>query len=271
MQLDVKGGALSVTADPSRGGKVTSLRDETGYEWLTQRGAATTDPGSAFTDAEMAGWDECAPSIVECEVNGVVIPDHGDLWDANFRVAGDTLSAIGHTFGYRFERTILQIDDGVRFAYRATAGLSPVPFLWAAHPQFRAPRGSRVSLQNVDSVIDVMADGHPSFAWNDELATVHSLPPGGTRKLYVPPDVPVSNAAIILEDGRGLSLSWPTQCPYLGIWFDNCRYSQEPVIALEPSTGYFDSLDRAIAYGRAPIIDPGEVFEWFVDVRLMSR
>ncbi len=56
------------------------------------------------------------------------------------------------------------------------------------------------------------------------------------------------------------------ELPYLGIWFDRGAYSREPVIALEPSTGYYDSLATAVELGRVPRLEVGVPFEWYVDL-----
>ena len=55
---------LVVRVDPARGAKITSLVDADGTEWLTQSdGRGIPAPGTSFVDAEMARWDECAPTI----------------------------------------------------------------------------------------------------------------------------------------------------------------------------------------------------------------
>lgn len=277
----IGGGGLTATVDPARGAKITSLVDAQGVQWLAQGTGVEVPAGAAFTDAEMAGWDECAPSIVACEVGGRVIPDHGELWDSVFEATGSTVCRRGD--GYLFERTIEPTETGLRFRYEATATEGALPFLWAAHPQFVAPPGTRIALpQQVARVVDVtngdvmtdrdmangevVTDGTPTLRWDEELATIDTVEDGGSRKLYVDPATPVFEASLVRPDGATLSMHWSPESPYLGLWYDNRAWSRKPVIALEPSTGYYDSLARALASSRVAIIDPGHPLRWWLEV-----
>lgn len=259
------GGGLTLAFDPARGAKITSIWAG-GTEWLAQPDdRPTPQRGTAFTDAEMAGWDECAPSIVACTVGQYLIPDHGDLWDQPFALEGARAVAVGSSFPYRFEREIVPTSRGVRLHYRATALAEAIPFLWAAHPQFSAPPGTRVVLDDMDGVVDVLAEGEPTIAWDVATSSIDSLDDGGSRKIYVSPDSPTFVARLERLEGV-LELRWSQECPYLGVWFDHCAYSREPVIALEPSTGYYDSLDRAAARGSVVRIPAQGSIEWWLDI-----
>lgn len=264
--MRVAGGGLTAVVDPARGAKITSLVDADGVEWLAQAepGAPV---GAAFTDAEMAGWDECAPSIVACTVDGAPVPDHGDLWNVPFEELPDgTLRAHGASLDYRFERRIEPTSDGLRLHYSALALSRPIPFLWAAHPQFLAPHGTRVVVPGVVVVEDVMVHPRASMPWSDELSTIDTVREGGCRKVYVLPERAVASADLLRGDGRTLRMSWSAAAPYLGIWFDHGAYSREPVIALEPCTGYYDSLETALALARVAYLEVGTPLEWWVDL-----
>ena len=266
MTLVVRGEGLTATVDPGRGAKIVSLVDAAGVEWLAQADRTSIPaPGTAFVAAEMAGWDECAPSIVACTVDGVPIPDHGELWDVPFDTQGDTTSATGTSLGFRFARTIAPTADGLLLSYRAETTGGPIPFLWAAHPQFAAPPGTRVELPpQARSVVDVQHDDLPSRPWSSALDGIDSVRPGGTRKWYVDPAQTVRGARLVRGDGPVLTMEWSVHCPYLGVWFDHGAYSREPVIAIEPSTGYFDSLATAQRSGRVATIEPGRPLTWWV-------
>lgn len=252
---------IRAIVDATRGAKILSMRDSTGREWLAQA-APTARRGDDFLTAEMAGWDECAPSIVACEWGDRAIPDHGDLWNAVFDRRGDTVSARGSTLNYYFERTIQPIDGGLRLSYRAEALERDIPFLWAAHPQFAAPRGTRVRVVVTD-VVDVQAATLPVVPFDGSIDTVEE---GGCRKVYLQPDEQVTEAELVRPDGGRLRMRWSDNLPYLGIWFDK-RYSREPVIAIEPSTGYFDSLANAVERERVAMLRRGEPLHWWLELR----
>ncbi|MFN8447667.1 MAG: hypothetical protein U0521_03490 [Anaerolineae bacterium] len=73
------------------------------------------------------------------------------------------------------------------------------------------------------------------------------------------------------DDGAWLRLSWdPSQIPYLGIWVDEGSYNPASTVALEPSTGYYDSLTRAWRNNRVMRLPPGAPQRWWLDVAVGS-
>jgi hypothetical protein len=272
--VSVSGAGLTATVDPARGGKIVSLVDPSGKEWLAQPSRPSVRPpreNATFVESDPSGWDECAPSIDACSVDGREIPDHGDLWTASWRVtrtAGDELdmSVTGRSLDYRLSRTISPTPTGLRFEYQATTEHHCAPFLWAAHPQFVSPTGSRVELPRVvRTVVDVLSPDNDHLQWSAAIASIDSLKPGGFRKVYADPVTPVSSATLRHPDGAALTLSWEG-CPYLGLWFDNGVYASEPVVAIEPSLAFRDSLAWAVKNGTHATIEPGKTLRWSLEV-----
>lgn len=268
--LAVRGDGWEVLVSPRRGGKIVSLR-RGGVEWLAQPElplAPAAAPGASFVEAEMCGWDECAPSIVACTVGGHPVPDHGELWTARWRAQGAWLATTGETFGYRFARRIAPRGARIRIDYRVRAGDAAVPLLWAAHPQFSAPPGSVVQVSPPQAgAVDVLATPPAPVGLSPELLAVATVPADGCRKLYLEPDRRAAEARLVRPDGTAVRLTWDVAvAPYLGIWFDRGAYSREDVVALEPSTGFYDSLAGALDAGRVPVVAPGTELAWWCEV-----
>jgi len=274
---------MAVTVLPRRGAKIASIVDvRSGREWLEPPDGVIGEPreyGSVFTDGEMSGWDEMVPTIVSCEYpaephQGARLPDHGEVWAVEWTVKrdGDTLvcSTAGRALPYRFSRTLRAEGPTLWLDYElAVDGPGPLWLLWAAHPQFAVHEtGTRIVLPpDVHHLVDDMADpaivGWPSTS----LETSARLPEGVGRKLYVPPEHEVGSASLVDGDGSWLRLAWdPAVVPYLGIWLDNRAYSRRPVIALEPTTGYYDNLAVAYSTKRVPMIHPAAPLRWTVEV-----
>jgi galactose mutarotase-like enzyme len=259
---------------PSRGGKLASL-EFSGSEWLLQPAPVPPPPaaGSPFVDAGLWGWDEMLPTIDPCTiaVDGAQrsLPDHGEVWTEAWTVDGDALACSGRALPYRVERTAaVSGPSAFSLSYRlTTSSADPVPVLWAAHPQFRARPGCQAVLpEEVTSVLDVHApDGPVGRAWSPEA--LWELAEGGSAKLYVPPEVRVGWAGLIQADRRWLRLRWDADVvPYLGIWLDRSSLAREPVIALEPATGFYDSLARAVDAGRTAWVSADAPLTWRLDV-----
>lgn len=268
--LGVRGDGWSARVSAARGGKIVSLRSD-GVEWLAQPLLPLPPPavpGAAFTDAEMCGWDECAPTIVAGTAAGCALPDHGELWTQRWDVAGDRLAVRGPSFGYRLERRLVPRGPALRLEYVLAAGVQDVPFLWAAHPQLVAPRGSVVRVATTATqVLDVMADPALPVPLRPELCAVDTLEPGGCRKFYLGPEDRASSASLVRPGGRTLTMTWdPAVTPYLGVWLDRGAYSREPVVAIEPSTGFYDSLAPALDRGLVPVVPAGSELTWWCQV-----
>jgi hypothetical protein len=258
-----------MSLDRTSGGKITSLKDEDGREYLAQAEPGFRGPQNTatFTQGAMCGWDECAPSIDEVTVGDWHIPDHGDLWSQSFAVSGNTMSARGTSMPYSFHRTASASHTGIDLAYEVTSEEGELPFLWAAHPQFIAPPGVRLLLEH-PAVLNVSSTPPAPLPWSPEMADVSALPAGSSAKYYVAPETPSSWATLEYPWGVSLTLRWSTAAPYLGIWLDNAEFSREPVIALEPSTGFYDRLDRAMENDRVSRVSPGSPLKWSIDISL---
>ena len=285
-EVRLSSAALEVAILPAHGGKIASLRAKaSGREWLAQPASplrVAPAYGSSFTAGDLCGWDEMMPTIVACRypspdpARNVMLPDHGEAWTLEWKVLQKTsdsalMALDGRALPYRLERRVSLAGQGMRLAYQLTAASSePLWLLWAAHPQFACAGGARVVLPgHVRALLDVTAPGQPSRrGWPGEApGSVHALAPGEGRKLYVEPDVSVSRAALVDDEGNWLRMSWdPASVPYLGIWLDNRAYAREPVAALEPSTGFYDDLALAWRNGRVPRVRAGAPLRWWVEV-----
>jgi hypothetical protein len=273
--VEVAGGPVHARFAPARGGKIVSLVDASGREWLAQPHPPLAPLGSTgFVDGDMCGWDECAPTIDACSITGgapAAVPDHGEAWSAEWQDFGDGwFGYAGRALPYVFARAIVATAAGLRLRYRVEVARS-MPFLWAAHPQFAAPPGTRVllpsSVESVTGTYGVVGD----HVWGADLARVDGLPVGGARKVWLRAEDRVGWAALERPDGARLRLSWdPSLVPYLGLWFDHCAFSREPVVAVEPATGWRDRLDLAAAGGAVSWATPEAPLEWWIDVEVVD-
>ena len=249
----IGGPVLSVGIAPQRGGKIVSLEDDTGREWLAQPSAPLPPParGDAdFVAAGLAGWDECAPTVDPDTYEGVPLGDHGDLWSQAWTVQGAAMRATSPSLGVELTRSLSTTGRGVRFEYVARSTRA-VPLLWAVHPAFRAPAGSRLQLP-ADTRL-VAQDGSPLGA---EALELDAYEPGVCRKFHADPDQRVGWASLVLASGERLTMRWSASLPYFGVFIDTGMLYDEPVVLIEPQTGWRDSLTDAIANGRVATVTP---------------
>ncbi len=271
VSTDLSGNPLVITVVPQRGGKITSLASPS-HEWLSQPAGELplrSPCGLGFVEAEMCGWDECAPTIVAGQTAaGTVLSDHGDLWDQawHWSRTAEALTTWAHglDWAYTLTRTIRPIEGGFRLDYEVSSkDPVPQPFLWAAHPQFLAEPDSWVELEGVTQVVDFQAPERP-------LAVDRSLqrvPDGTSRKFWTLPGDVVQRATLHHPDGRRLDLSWTGEAVrWCGVWIDAHEYSADRVIAIEPATGWHDSASRAQANQTVLTLAPGARAAWTLEL-----
>jgi galactose mutarotase-like enzyme len=290
---------IRLTCVPGMGGKIVQLLDKRGgYEWLVEAGERPFHPveyGAVFTRQDMSGWDEMFPTIDadtyprDGKFRGSKLPDHGEVWSIPWDLSAEkdriALTVEGLALPYVFERTITFLDaDTLRFDYRVTnKGDEGFIYLWAAHPQFRATPHLRIRL---NEAVNEVCNAYPRPLWGDH-GMRHTFPAAraadgqvyaldrryqgdepACHKVYVPPERPIYSAALADEmTGYALHLRWTQPVCYLGILVDTRMFNAESVIALEPSTSFYDSLTRACKMERTPLLAAHEQHTWSLDLQ----
>jgi len=256
----------------ARGGKIASLTGPDGHEWLAQAaGPIPVDPTPVFTDAEMCGWDECAPTITPCRQDGIDYPDHGELWANPWELVESDATSCALAFtsprgDYRLERRASVTGSTLAITYCVTALGRPIYWFWTSHPQFAVGEGAFITWAGQGAPIaDTDQAGAPLKPWDPDFARIGTLPQHGSRKFYLNPAEFVASAQIH-DDGRVLQMSWNKGLPYLGFWMERSRFARTDIIALEPSVAYYDDLSLAVGLGTAPLLPPGRPYFWDVKV-----
>jgi galactose mutarotase-like enzyme len=298
--------SLELVLIPSLGAKVSSLRDlRNGREWLwknPRRAYASAPHGSSYIQvADTGGWDECFPSVMECNYpsppwEGAFIQDHGELWtqapelevvEAEDGVALTTRWK-GVELPYSFERTILLASGSERmqFEYRVTNdGDSPIQWIWSAHPilaiepgmELLVPEDARFNLMGALPSQLVTQKTGLEFPLVLNGVPVSPLPemPGYAVKIWSDP-LTEGWASLIAADGE-LRMRWDTKLlPQLGIWLNLGGWAGDggaPYynLGLEPCIGAQDSLADAVTqFHLFETLNPGEERNWWVEVELAA-
>jgi galactose mutarotase-like enzyme len=285
--LTIENEQLKVELVPQLGGKLVSMiYKPTGKQWLLDSGTRPLEQpafGSTFTDWDMSGWDECFPTIIACPSGvdeHILLPDHGELWSlpGTCKVEEGTVDCTiaSPQLPYRFSRRLSLVDaDRVRLAYRAeNDGDKPIPFLWVPHPQFAITERTRLLLPDAMERMLCVFGGKKlalgnSYSWKD----VSQLSPnvtGDARKFYYEGKVTTGWSGLYEEESSNyfiMSVS-TDKVPYIGIWIDEGMINDRVTCALEPSIGYYDSLEKAISNGTAQVIPAKGSFEWEIELSL---
>lgn len=301
--LALETASLRFVTVPGMGAKIVSLFDRrANREWLLppiNRGFQPVPYGAPFVEQDMSGWDEMFPTIGACHYpldgryQNSALPDHGEVWAIPWHIEDVTtnsirLSVMGRALPYRLTRTVQVLSDQqrIRLAFEViNTGEVPLVALWAAHPQFVVDENTRIKLpESVQRVINVHQTRDwgtvgQAYPWSEaeaddgqwhRLDCIGAADRHNCRKFYLPPDQPVSWAALQQgDDGDWIRLSWDADSvPYLGIWVDEGMYNAAPTAALEPATGYYDKLDLAWQNKRVMHLPPNEPVRWYLDIEV---
>jgi hypothetical protein len=279
--VTIENDLLRMDVWPLTGGKISSLVDKADkFELLFNYPAelpTRAQYDAPYSNGWYAGWDECFPGIgpgkyVGHPYDGIGIPDHGELWGLP-TVAVPTKDGIttvwhGLRFGYRLTRK-LSLEGPSLVAEYTLVNLAPFDFrfVWAAHGlmSLAAPveldpgRGTEFRFSHD-------ADGRErteTFQWprasDDDLSRPDALPPKRGWKVFSAD--PIAAPAVVRYPSRGRSVTIAyeseDQLPaYWGIWINTGGWAGHHHVAIEPTTGRFDQLDRAVRDNSAGTVGP---------------
>ncbi|QGQ94547.1 hypothetical protein EHS13_06445 [Paenibacillus psychroresistens] len=291
---------MKVIVVPEIGAKIVSLfYKPTQKEWLLDSGQRPFLPlgvDALFEKSDMSGWDECFPTIDACKYPlqgkhyGNLLPDHGEVWSLPWHAAIEpeslNLKVKGSCLPYVFQRKMSFIADGVmRLEYEVT-NLSDedLAMMWTAHPQFIATSDMAIHLPEAIKQMICVHGGNSLVAnetvYNWPIASVSGQDKHldtmdfgveqDSRKLYYAGEVPEGWSGLSCSKSADYLLFQVSQeqVPYLGIWVDEKHYNDRITCALEPSSGYYDSLAAAVANGKSALVLAGKTLTWQLDVSL---
>ena len=268
---------LRVDVAPSIGGRIVHVQDkETGYQFLWHNERLRLErsaPGSAYDPHFYGGVDEVLPSDVPEFFNGVMNPDHGELWTLplDSRMDGDALALAGvlPSCGLAYERRLsLKADEPVivldyRLENRADERRI---FLWKMHAALNVEPGDQIVCPaRKASVAD------PQWSrWGNVAPFSWPIVEGRRADLIPPPDGTTDFIFLYdLQDGtmgwrshsRGLEFTvhfdrrvFPYACYFASYGGLDGHYTA----ILEPCTAMPVSVNEAARLGQCSSLEPGE-------------
>jgi galactose mutarotase-like enzyme len=297
----IQAGNCSISVLPHLGGKIASIRLK-GRELLQAPLApfALRSRDMAFDASDASGWDECLPSVAECDVQTAAgaahIPDHGDLWRVEWQpVDGDgcsvELQAECFSLPLQLRRKLELTEDAkgshLQLKYNLTNhGSASVPWSWAAHPLFAVESDDRIVLpESIRSLLlegtggGRLGAGGDLVSWpvatladgsSSDQSVAHSIKSNIGDKLFAGPLAASENWCALERPSVGVRLRFrfdTSEIPYLGLWICYGGWPERPgpkqmCVALEPSTAPVDSLARPGPWSR--VLAPGKSYSWSV-------
>ena len=289
--LCLNNGLLSATILPELGGKIVSLKDRNGREYLSRsdRPYVRRTFGMGYGKTEFDGIDECFLSVSASTYpaepwKGRKVADHGEVCQVAWRQErgpGVLLAASGVNFPYTFRRRATLDGRTLVLDYIVTnESDSPLHYVYAFHPLFVGEKGCRLGLADGAGVTVGLArkkflgDTGVPRRW-DELRdqegklfrdTMFTENSGRYWKLYSK-RLGKGELSLRYRDGSAVSLEWPVEkMPYFAVWCSEGAVGGLHHVGLEPTNSTTDGLADAYAKGETSVIPPRRSVSWQIRV-----
>jgi hypothetical protein len=295
--VKIENDSISIEVWPTLGGKVSSLIDKVDqYDLLFNYPAELPDSpryDSSYGNHWSCGWDECFPAVAPSvyprhPYNGIAVPDHGELWGIPATTAvpakdGITTVFHGLRFGYRLTRKVYLEANAVTAEYTLN-NLAPFEFryVWCMHAllsmvqpvQIVNPEAGLYRLSHNESGdhLDVPYNW-PTTPTGEDFSQPAMLPARRAWKSYSTDPIERTLTLVYPTRHRRLTFEYSSvdgQPAYWGIWINTGAWAGKPHLAIEPTTGRYDEIDRSIKDASAGLVGPFEKRQWSVKCTLSS-
>lgn len=280
--VTIENDAIQLDVWPQLGGKVSSLVDKAdGFELLfgypVEYPIEHSQYDLPYTKGWYAGWDECFPTIAASKYvghpyDGIPVPDHGEIWSLPTTAVPtkDGITTVWHglRFGYRLTRK-LYLDGSSVVAESTLVNLAPFEFrfVWALHPLMSMAVPVELDLPgNPRFRLSHDAAGHEiqqEFVWpitqehGENLSKPTELPGNSGWKVFS--SLPITSPMTIRYPTRSRRVtveyrSEDGMAAYWGIWINTGGWGSHRHFSIQPTTGRYDQIDRAIKDGAAGMV-----------------
>lgn len=296
--VKIENSFLTVVIIPEIGGKIASIyRKDKNFELLFQNKEEvykTPEIYAPFEQYDAAGFDDAFPTIDKCSViaegKKIEYPDHGEIWSAKFdyKINDETvmLKYDSRILDYSYKKNIHLQHDRVIVQYSIeNSGKVKFPCIWAMHCLINCEKDMQLLFpEGTDKVINV----HES-RYLGEISSVHSYPMtmgvnGSPMHLDKILDSSADNeekyyAFGEIKEGK-CGAYYPSKnvtynvyfekekLPYVGFWVTEGGFRGDFNCAMEPTNGFYDSIDIASREKKLQILKPGEILQFKIEIEL---
>jgi len=278
---------------PNLGGKIASFYHKPKeFELLFQHKGdiyQKPDLNSDFAAFDASGFDDCFPSIAkETFMYGntaVACPDHGEIWCSAFSYEALSQSTVrlkmtSKLLPYRYYKTISLTKSGLELEYEIiNDGNDDFHCFYTVHLLMNCYQDMHIFMpEDVNSVVNVvdssylgryLTEHHYPITKDTQgntyrLDRVFPRTAGKYEKYYAVNKIAkgICGAYFPKKDVRFTMKYDSDKLPYLGFWISEGGFRGDYNCALEPSSGFFDSIKTAKENKKLNTIKPGENFKF---------
>lgn len=282
-------GKLRAIYLPGYGGKLVSLKDFEGREWLAQDKNTKYIPprlGNSYVDCEVSGADEMFPTIDPCYWKGREYPCHGEVCRVghSLKVYEEYLEMeySSLALGYCYKKAISEGNDGeivVNYIIKNT-GKEDMPSFWALHMMFAAFEGGEIFVDSdTENTAEIMFDATQKYGRRGDVIAVSKehltskVLNEETYKFYYLARLKKGICGYFDNVAKkGIALEFDSKkIPFLGIWMNNGGFKGIHSATIEPCTMPFDTPIEAINRGHSLMLEPGEEYTFQICFKMFEE
>ena len=296
--IQLENEVLKILILPELGGKVASIfRKDKSFELLFQNKEDQYKSPELYADFEefdASGFDDAFPSIDAGEVyivsRKVMYPDHGEIWSSAFtyKIVDEKIimNYESRILPYSYKKTLYLESDSLRVEYEIiNRGNEDIPCIWAMHclinceedMQLQFPKDTK-GIENVHQS-DYLGDigTYHSFPIakdlkgnNYRLDRIMAKTSKKCEKYYVKGKILEGVCGAYYPDkGVHFRVYYDKEkLPYLGFWVTESGFRGDYNCALEPTNGYYDSIDVARSKNTLFLLEKNKVFQFSLKIEL---
>ena len=284
---------ISVTVIPELGGKITSIKSQSGREFLSRSDKAyqMRRYGMKYGETEFDGIDECFPSVATSQYPSAPwkdrpIPDHGELCQLAWTVTQLSNDSIhcevhGKGFPYVFTRSISIHGRAIHLDYQVeNRSANPFHCSYAFHPLLAGEEACGLALPDDTKIhMDISSKNHlgekgSTASWSQYLDLEGKLFKDNqfnadSKKYYkyYTEALKTGHVRFFYTDGHGLTMTWPSKLfPYLAVWCSQGAVGGLSHLAPEPTNTVHDGLAEAYEHKQSLLINGNDQLHWRISL-----
>ena len=285
---------LSLRVIPALGGKIVSLQNTQGDEFISRSDKAYQARlyGAGFQQTEQDGIEECFPSVAKSIYPLIpwkdrLIPDHGEIYQVAWHVDAQdehsiTCSAQGKAFPYLFQRRIsikgntVQLDYEIRNISAHTLHAN-----YAFKPHFALGNATGLELHDdttitaLDSSAHFLGEANTQATWgayldkNGQLFKDHQQLNDLQHYHYQTQKLQTGQLRIRYDNAWALNLQWPSQLfPYCSV--KAVRNDEKNIYNICPtlSNSTYMALQDAYQKNEQIKVTSNGIFNWRISLSI---
>lgn len=262
------------------GAKLVSIyKKDLDFELLfqpTDKAYKEPNLGDDFEAYDRSGIDEMLPTIDPCYYPNSYkkLNDHGDLWAQkwDFEIRENSLISKVRCDSIKLdlERELTLDGDQVKFSYKLkNPTVQDHPYLWAFHGLMAYSDQVEIDFGQDGDILNVI-DGK---AYDFDYRNLSEYPDKNVYKFYFVDEITDGNINIHYKREKlKVQMNFTTDInKYLGFWMTKGGLKGEYNFALEPTSGYYDSLERAFKNNKFSKIASKEEKTWELTLTLRKE